>query len=473
MCPGAGQAQVHFLPLVGQLAAADGALPRVVGEVARPVVGLDEEGVAGVLYMGGADAHRPVQLCHIGPQVDHRAALVHVQAAAQVGVGVPEILLVRAVEDVPPQGALRLGVGVARPVEVREPGHGHVLQLALRLKLGVVGHAVLVAFQQQLIGSFPPAHLVHPARAHEHHVVAVAVVVFAQAAVLVDQVVEIGVLPGVRVVDHPPQHVLGVGAEVGAVAVKAGQQVPRQVRDGHDAAVLRLVCRRGVGVLFGGDPGVPGAAVEEGVPGVVAGVVGLGALLPAGGHRALDAGVFLLDEVGQVGVQVVAAGGGGVKAELFVEFLEHVGDDGLFVLHGEHPDAEVLRFVLVPELLAGQPQQRQGDLVPVLFMVLLGQRHRLRVEQAGVGHLDGGPDAVLVGDGLLGLEDVQALGKQRLAADVLLFAVTRHLLGVLRHHLRPVDHVQDKAFHLVYSFLCWDRHSEGYIPTFRKKVLEK
>lgn len=89
---------------------------------------------------------------------------------------------------------------------------------------------------------------------------------------------------------------------------------------------------------------------------------------------AFYAGVFRLDEVDQIGVQIVRARGFRVKSELLIEFAEHIPDDGLLVLHGEHPDAEILRLVFLPELLAGQPQQAQGDLVAIDRMMLLGQR---------------------------------------------------------------------------------------------------
>ena len=323
-------------------------------------------------------------------------------------------------------------------------------------------YAVLVALEQQLVGCFPASHLVHPAGAHEHHVVAVAIVVLAQTAVLVNEIVEVGIflsavvallIKGTRFVNHAPQHILGVGAEVGTVAVKAGQQVPGKMRNGHDTAVLGRIGRRRMAVLFGGNPRIPRAAVKQRVPGIVAGMVGLGPFLPAGGHRTLHHGIGFLDEVDQVGIQIIAAGGFRIEAELFVELLKHIGDNGLLVLHRKHPDAEVLGLVLVPELLAGQAQQRERNLIAILGMVLLGQGHRLVVEEAGVGHLDRGFDAVLMGNGLLGLEDIQAFGQQRLAADIFLFAVTRHLLRIFRHHLRPVDHVQDKAFfHKLFPF---------------------
>ena len=114
-------------------------------------------------------------------------------------------------------------------------------------------------------------------------------------------------------------------------------------------------------------------------------MVSLGAFLPAGGDGAFHAGVFRLDEVDQIGVQIVGTRGFRVESELFIELPEHIPDDGFLVLHGEHPDAEILRFVFFPELLAGQSQQAQGDLVAIDRVMLLGQSHGLVIEQAGVG----------------------------------------------------------------------------------------
>ncbi len=162
------------------------------------------------------------------------------------------------------------------------------------------------------------------------------------------------------------------------------------MRNGHDAAVFCFIGCRSVGVCLGGNPGCPGAAVHEGVPGIVAGVIGLGPLLPTGGNGTLDAGVLLLDIVGQLGVHVVGTGGFRVKAELLVEFLKNIFDDGLFVLHGEHPDAEVLGLVLLTKLRAGKAQEGEGNLVAVLFVIFLGKLHCLVVKKGGVGHLDGG-----------------------------------------------------------------------------------
>ena len=130
-----------------------------------------------------------------------------------------------------------------------------------------------------------------------------------------------------------------------------------------------------------------------------------------------------------------------------MELFKYVVHNGFLVLHREHPDAEVLGLVLLPELLAGQSQQAQGDLVAVGFVMLLGQCHGLVVEQAGVGHLDGGFQAVFVGTLLLKLENVQALRQQCLPADVLRLALTGDLFRVLGHHLRAVDNIDNKLLH--------------------------
>ena len=57
---GAAQTQIDFFTVVTDLGAADGALAGVVGEVTRPVLLLHQEGIAGILNMGGTDAHRPL-----------------------------------------------------------------------------------------------------------------------------------------------------------------------------------------------------------------------------------------------------------------------------------------------------------------------------------------------------------------------------------------------------------------------------
>ena len=176
-------------------------------------------------------------------------------------------------------------------------------------------------------------------------------------------------------------------------------------------------------------------------------MVSLGAFLPASGYRALDGRVLRLDEVDQVGVHIVRAGGFGIEAKPLIEFAEHIPDDGLFVLHGEHPDAEVLGLVFFPELLAGQSQQAQGNFIPEFFMVLLCQLYGFIVKQAGVGHLDGGFQTVFVGALLLDFENVQTLRQQRLPADILRLALTGDFFRILGNHLRAVDNIDNKLIH--------------------------
>ena len=203
-----------------------------------------------------------------------------------------------------------------------------------------------------------------------------------------------------------------------------------------------------MGIDLGGNPGRPGAAVHEGVPGVIAGVVGLGAFLPAGSHSALDAGVLFLDVVGKGSVQIVTAGGFGIEAEALIELAKDIVHHAFLHVHIEHPDAEVLGLILFAELLAGKPQKRQADFIAVGLVIGLGQRHRLIVEQRSVGHLNGSLKAVFMGGSLLDFEDIQAFGEQRLAPQVLSLAMAGDLFSVLRHHFRPVDDVENKFFHV-------------------------
>ncbi len=71
--------------------------------------------------------------------------------------------------------------------------------------------------------------------------------------------------------------------------------------------------------------------------------------------------------------------------------------------------------------------------------MLLGDGDRLLVEQAGVGHLDGGPQAIIVGDPLLGAEDVEGFLDDRASGEVFPLTLFRLFLKVFRHHLWPVD----------------------------------
>ena len=63
-----------------------------------------------------------------------------------------------------------------------------------------------------------------------------------------------------------------------------------------------------------------------------------------------------------------------------MEFGKNIVYDGLLVFHREHPDAEIFRLIFFPELLAGEPQQRQCNLIPVLFMICFGKGYGFLVK---------------------------------------------------------------------------------------------
>lgn len=102
------------------------------------------------------------------------------------------------------------------------------------------------------------------------------------------------------------------------------------------------------------DPRCPGAAIHEGIPGVVAGMICLGAFLPTGCYRTFYGRIGCFDIIGQICIHVVRSGGFGIESELLMELAEHIIHDRLFVFHGEHPDTEILGLVLLTELCAGQ-----------------------------------------------------------------------------------------------------------------------
>ncbi len=197
-----------------------------------------------------------------------------------------------------------------------------------------------------------------------------------------------------------------MGAEVGAVAVIAGDQVPAQMGDRHDSGIFFLTGRRHMGVLLRRNPGRPGTAVHERIPAVVACMIRLGPLLPAGGDGALDGRILFLDIIRQLRIHIVGACGLRIETEPLMEFFKYVLYDRLLVFHGEHPDTEILRLIFFTKFLARKPQKGQADLIPILLVVFFCQLHRLVVEQAGIGHLYGRLQAVFVGALLLDLENI-------------------------------------------------------------------
>jgi len=323
-------------------------------EVTCTVLLLDQERIGSIGHMLGADTYRPLQLCSVRAQVYDSTALIHIYAGTHEGITVPEQLLVGTVQNISPQSTLRLGVGLLLTIVISELRHGHIGKLAFLLQVAVILHTVFITLLQQFVRLLPTAHFVQPTGSYEHHVVCVSVVVLLQGTILIDQVVQIRILPGLGVIDHTTQYVLRMGSEVGAIAVIACQQVSGQVRDCYYTAVLSFVGCRCMGILLGRDPRCPGAAIHEGIPGVVAGMICLGAFLPTGCYRTFYGRIGCFDIIGQICIHVVRSGGFGIESELFMELSEYIIHDRLFVFHGEHPDTEILGLVLLTELCAGQ-----------------------------------------------------------------------------------------------------------------------
>ena len=96
-------------------------------------------------------------------------------------------------------------------------------------------------------------------------------------------------------------------------------------------------------------------------------------------------------------------------------------------------------------------------------MVLLGKGHSLVIEQAGVGHLDGGFQPVFVGALLLDFENIQAFREECFPSDVLRFALTGDLFGIFRHHFRAVDDIDYKLIHVFVPFI-----RKIFIPLLRR-----
>ena len=87
--------------------------------------------------------------------------------------------------------------------------------------------------------------------------------------------------------------------------------------------------------------------------------------------------------------------------------------------------------------------------------MFLRDRDSFLVEQAGVGHLDRRSDAVVVGNALLGSEDVEGFCDHGAPADVLGLPLFRFLLQILRDHLGAVDHGQVEVAHKCFLLCAW------------------
>ncbi len=176
-------------------------------------------------------------------------------------------------------------------------------------------------------------------------------------------------------------------------------------------------------------------------------MVGLWAFLPAGCDSAFYRRILFLDVICKVCVHVVGAGGFRVESEDAVKFSEDIIHNPLFILHGEHPDAEILCLILFTELLAGKAEKGEGNLIAVHFVVIFGYLHSLLVKERRISHVYRDFQPIFMGKPLLGPEDVERFCQKLFIPDIFLFSMASNGSGVLRNHFRPVDHVKNKFTH--------------------------
>ena len=140
-----------------------------------------------------------------------------------------------------------------------------------------------------------------------------------------------------------------------------------------------------------------------------------------------------------------------------MELFKHIVHNGFFVLHGEHPYAEIFCLILLTELLTGQTKKGKGDLIAEFFMVVLRDLHSFLIEEGRVCHLDCDLESVLMGYALLRLKNIERFRKQLFITDVLFFPVAGHCRRVLRHHLGPMDNIHYEVTHhcSFRIFRCW------------------
>ena len=171
-----------------------------------------------------------------------------------------------------------------------------------------------------------------------------------------------------------------MGSKIGSISVIAGKQVSGQMWDRHDTAVLCFICCRCMNVLFAGDPWIPWAAIHQCIPGIITGMVGLWAFLPARRYCALDRRIGFLNIVGQLCIHVIGACRLRIESKNVMEFSKHIINDRLLVFHGKHPDAEILSLIFLPEFLTRQSKQGKCDLISIPFMVFLCDSDRFFIK---------------------------------------------------------------------------------------------
>ena len=457
-CLCSAQTEIDLFTIIADLGTSHSTFSGIVCEISRSVLLLDQEWIWCILNVWSSDTYRPVKLCCIWSEVNDRTALIHVDLSSHVWIAVPEYLLVWSVQYILPKSTLRLLVCLVLSVEVSKFSHCHVDTFAFLLQITVVLHSVLVALLEQLIWSLPASHLVQPARSNEHHVVWISVVELSQMTILVDQVVQIWVLPCLAVIDHSTENVLWMCTKVRTISIVTCQQISWKMRDSNDSAVLSLICCRCMCVLLWRYPRIPWAAVEQCVPRVVACVVSLRALLPACCNCTLDWWILLLDVVCKLSIHIVWTCRHWIETKYIMELSKYVIDDILLVLHWEHPDTEVLGLVLLSELCARKSEKWERYLISILLMMLLGEWYSLLVKKAGICHLNSSLESVLVSCLLLELEYVQWLCEESFSSDILCLAMACNLLGILRNHLRTMDNVYNKCIlhilNLLFHICC-------------------
>ena len=178
-------------------------------------------------------------------------------------------------------------------------------------------------------------------------------------------------------------------------------------------------------------------------------MVCLRSLFPAGRNRTFYRRIFFLDVVRQLCVHIIGSCRLRIEAEYIIEFSKHIIHNRFLILHGEHPDAEIFRFIFLTELRTRKAQQRQCYLIAVFFVVFLCDLDRLFIEERCICHLDRRLKSVLMRSLLLKSENIKRLREKRFSSDVFFLPVAGHLLGILRHHLGTMNYIYNKLVHSI------------------------
>ena len=111
-----------------------------------------------------------------------------------------------------------------------------------------------------------------------------------------------------------------------------------------------------MGIDFAWNPRIPWSAIHEGVPGIVAGMVGLRSFFPTSGYGAFHGWVFFVDVIQAERIEEIRRCGFWIETEFIKEHRKHVIDDFHLSLFVKHPYAEIFGMVFLSELFAWQAQ---------------------------------------------------------------------------------------------------------------------